>query len=315
MDGTPSASGGSASSFDRNPGRARVAAGDRVAIEAEQVDVVELEALDLLGLGQHDVPGGRGRRIVGVELTRVGDRGQVADEVAHGPPGLPLRPLGGELGQGATGSAVARRPRGWRRTVDGAATRCARSDAARRRPPESPRAPSPPHAGASGRPGSDREPRAAAGGSRGRPRAPRSCRACVAGRSPCTAPDRSSEARRAAGSRPGPTAAESVGSASIRSQARTSRTSGRWNRAASPAKRNGTRRSSSAAATRRASRHPEPTITQTASGRTSPAASRCSISRAAAWASARSSLQRQNLTRASSESSPVSSSPAPVGSP
>ena len=127
-------------------------------------------------------------------------------------------------------------------------------------------------------------------------RAPRSCRACGAGRSPCTAPDRSSEARPAAGSAPAPPPPSRSGSASIRSQASTSRTSGRRKRAASPANRNGIVRSSNAAATRRASRQPEATITHTPSGRTSPAASRCSISRAAACASARSPVQRQKRT-------------------
>ena len=71
-----------------------------------------------------------------------------------------------------------------------------------------------------------------------------------------------------------------------------------------PAKRNGIDRSSSAAAASLASRQPEPTITQTASGLASPAASRCSISRAVVWVSARSPRQRQKLTSAESLGSP-----------
>ena len=61
--------------------------------------MVELEALDLLGLGEHDRPGGGVAASSGVELARVGDRGQVADEVAHRPAGLAARPRGGELGE------------------------------------------------------------------------------------------------------------------------------------------------------------------------------------------------------------------------
>ena len=81
----------------RDPGRVAVAPGDRAAIKAEQVDVLELEPLDLLGLGEHDLAGRRGGRIVGVELARVGDRGQVANEVPHRAAGLTARPRGREL--------------------------------------------------------------------------------------------------------------------------------------------------------------------------------------------------------------------------
>ena len=92
------------------------------------------------------------------------------------------------------------------------------------------------------------------------------------------------------------TAAESVGSASARSQAIASRTSGRPKKAADPALRNGTFRSSSAAAISRLSRAEAPVSTQISSGRLSPDASRPSISRATACASARSLAQRQNRT-------------------
>ena len=92
------------------------------------------------------------------------------------------------------------------------------------------------------------------------------------------------------------TAAASNGSASIRSHASASRTSGRAKNDASPATRNGTFRSSSAAATSRPWRQPEPTTTQIRSGSVSPAERRASISRAAAWAWARSPSQRQKRT-------------------
>ena len=63
------------------------------------------------------------------------------------------------------------------------------------------------------------------------------------------------------------TAAASNGSASIRSQARRSRTSALAKNDASPASRNGTLRSSSAAATSLPCRQPEPTTTQIRSGK------------------------------------------------
>ncbi len=92
------------------------------------------------------------------------------------------------------------------------------------------------------------------------------------------------------------TAAESFGSASARSQAIASLTSGRPKNAADPALRNGTLRSSSAAAISLLSRAEAPVSTQIPSGRLSPDASRCSISRATACASARSLSQRQKRT-------------------
>ena len=61
--------------------------------------MVELHALDLLGLGEHHRPGRRQGRVGALELPRVGDRRQVADEVAHRAPGLAARPGRGQLGQ------------------------------------------------------------------------------------------------------------------------------------------------------------------------------------------------------------------------
>ena len=80
--------------------------------------------------------------------------------------------------------------------------------------------------------------------------------------------------------------------------------------APSPAKRNGTLRSSNAAATSRASRQPPPAITQMPSGRTSPEASSCSTSRATACAWARSPLARQKRTEPSPSREATGSSPA-----
>ena len=103
--------------------------------------MVELEALDLLGLGQHDLPGGRGRRHRRGR-ARPRRRPRSGGGRSRAPtPGAPGASTRRRARRGARGSAAARRPRGWRRTDDGAASRCARSDAARRRPPESPRAP------------------------------------------------------------------------------------------------------------------------------------------------------------------------------
>ncbi len=72
---------------------------DRAAAQAEQVDVVELEPLDLLGLGDEDRAGDGTIGVVGAELAGVGDGGQVADEVAHRAARLAPRPVGGQLGE------------------------------------------------------------------------------------------------------------------------------------------------------------------------------------------------------------------------
>ena len=98
------------------------------------------------------------------------------------------------------GSGGVQRPPAWRRRGGGGAGRSARSGVARRRPPASPRAPWRLRHGASGTLGCGPGPPAEAGGSRARREAPRSCPACVVGRSPCTAPGRSSAARREDGS-------------------------------------------------------------------------------------------------------------------
>ena len=104
------------------------------------------------------------------------------------------------------------------------------------------------------------------------------------------------------------TAAESLGSARARSQAIASRTSGRRKKAAEPALRKGTLRSSSAAVTSRPSRPAGPVITQSWAAVAAPEASRCSISRATACAWARSLAQRHSRT-----SRPPALSPRRVG--
>ena len=76
-----------------------MAGGDRAAAKAEQVDVVELEALDLLGLGDQHRARRRPVAIVAAELAGLGDRVQVADEVAHRAARLAPRPVGGKLGE------------------------------------------------------------------------------------------------------------------------------------------------------------------------------------------------------------------------
>ncbi len=92
------------------------------------------------------------------------------------------------------------------------------------------------------------------------------------------------------------TAPASPGSASSRSQASRSRTSARWKKAAAPARRYGTARSSSAAATACPSPLTERTSTHTSSGATSSRATSRSTSAATACACARSDAQRQNAT-------------------
>jgi hypothetical protein len=72
---------------------------DRAAVEPKQVDVLELEPLDLLGLGQHDLARRGSGRVVGVELSRIGDRGQVANKVPHRAARLAAGPRGRELRQ------------------------------------------------------------------------------------------------------------------------------------------------------------------------------------------------------------------------
>ena len=92
------------------------------------------------------------------------------------------------------------------------------------------------------------------------------------------------------------TAPASPGSASSRSQASRSRTSARWKKAAAPASRYGTARSSSAAATAWPSPLTERTSTQTSSGATPSRETSRSTSAATACACARSFAQRQNAT-------------------
>ena len=92
------------------------------------------------------------------------------------------------------------------------------------------------------------------------------------------------------------TAPASPGSTSSRSQASRSRTSARWKKAAAPASRWGTARSSSATATAWPSLRTERTRMQTSSGSTSSRASSRSTSAATACACARSVAQRQNAT-------------------
>ena len=72
---------------------------DRPAVEAEEVDVLELQALDLLGVGEDHRARRRSGGVVGIELARVRDRGQMADEVAHRSAWLAARPRGGQLGE------------------------------------------------------------------------------------------------------------------------------------------------------------------------------------------------------------------------
>ena len=71
----------------------------RAGVQAEQVDVVELEALDLPGLGHHDRPGGGRIDVVGGDVAGLGDGGDVAHEVADRPARHPPREVGGELGE------------------------------------------------------------------------------------------------------------------------------------------------------------------------------------------------------------------------
>ncbi len=94
------------------------------------------------------------------------------------------------------------------------------------------------------------------------------------------------------------TAGESSGSASARSQAIASRTSGRWKRAAGPERWKGMPRSSIAAATVPPWPAGSATRTQISCG-SAPAASRCSTSRATAWDWARSFEHFQNRTAGS----------------
>ena len=94
------------------------------------------------------------------------------------------------------------------------------------------------------------------------------------------------------------TAGESSGSASARSQAIASRTSGRWKRAAGPERWKGMPRSSIAAATVPPWLAGSATRTQISCG-SAPVASRCSTSRATAWDWARSFEHFQNLTAGS----------------
>ena len=61
--------------------------------------MVELQSLDLLGLGDEHCPGLRAIAVVADQLAGVRDRGQVADEVAHRAARLAARPVGGELGE------------------------------------------------------------------------------------------------------------------------------------------------------------------------------------------------------------------------
>ena len=93
-------------------------------------------------------------------------------------------------------------------------------------------------------------------------------------------------------------AAESPGSASTRSQAIASRTSGRWKSAAGPERWNGMPRSSIAAATGPPFAPGSSISTQISSGEV-PVASRCSTSRVTACACARSFVHRQKRSSAS----------------
>ena len=212
--------------------------------------MLELQPLDLLGLGR-----ARPRRAAGRPHRRGRARprrrprsgGARSPAPSRGARGGSRRP---RARRAARGSATAPPPPGWRRRGDGGAARCARSGAARRHPRGS--TPSAPAAAWwSFRNAWIRS--RASGGSWGLSRAASSAEIMSSLRRRAIAVQRARSIERSStGGRvtARTTAAESVGSASIRSQASTSRTSGRWKRAASPAKRNGTRRSSSAAATR-----------------------------------------------------------------
>ena len=204
-----------------------VAGGDRPSVEAEQVDVLELEPLDLLGLGQHDRSGRRGDGIVQLELARIRDRAEVANEVADRAPRLAARPGGGELGEAGQALKPLRRLGGGHEQAV-----AAQADPLDQAPHEdvrraSPRAP--------------RTPRAwsfrnawirsrASGGSWGLSSAASSAEIMSSLRRRAIAVHRARSIERSStGGRVSArtTAAESVGSASIRSQASTSRTSGR----------------------------------------------------------------------------------------
>ena len=73
--------------------------GDGAAAQTEEVDMVELEALDLIGLGNEHRPGDGPVAVVVADLAGVGDSRQVADELAHRAARLASRPVGRELSQ------------------------------------------------------------------------------------------------------------------------------------------------------------------------------------------------------------------------
>ena len=128
----------------------------------------------------------------------------------------------------------------------------------------------------------------------------RPCRACGGGRSSSAAPGRPSAARSAAGSAPAPPPPSRPGSASTRSQAIASRTSGRWKSAAGPGEVE-----RDAALLHRRRHRPAPLLARRPARRSPsgavPPASRCSTSRATACACARSLAQRQKRDRGVAE--------------